>query len=405
MEELGAALPGMGRHQVLDAGRAIVMPGMVNTHCHLGMVPFRGLGDDCKDRLRVFLLPMEQKAMDAEMAVASSRYAICELLLAGVTTVLDMYYFEEQIAQVMDEMGIRGIAGQTVMEEGACDLASVEDALAYGEAAVKRYKDHPRVSCCLAPHGTTTCSPRTLQRAYEIDRQYGQPFTLHTAEMDYEMAQLRESYGCTPIQFLDRLGVLGPGTVAAHCIQLTEEDIRLLREKGGRVSHCIASNTKAAKGVAPIPRLLAQGVPVGLGTDGPASGNTLDLFTQMRFCANFHKNENRDRSLFPAGDIVAMATIGGAKALGLDGVTGSIEPGKEADIVLVETDSANMFPVYDPYSALVYSAGSANVKDVFVAGERLVADKKLTKADLKGIRRDLKERMERSAFGEMGEMV
>lgn len=405
MEELGAALPGMGRHQVLDAGRAIVMPGMVNTHCHLGMVPFRGLGDDCKDRLRVFLLPMEQKAMDAEMAVASSRYAICELLLAGVTTVLDMYYFEEQIAQVMDEMGIRGIAGQTVMEEGACDLASVEDALAYGEAAIKRYKDHPRVSCCLAPHGTTTCSPRTLQRAYEIDRQYGQPFTLHTAEMDYEMAQLRESYGCTPIQFLDRLGVLGPGTVAAHCIQLTEEDIRLLREKGGRVSHCIASNTKAAKGVAPIPRLLAQGVPVGLGTDGPASGNTLDLFTQMRFCANFHKNENRDRSLFPAGDIVAMATIGGAKALGLDGVTGSIEPGKEADIVLVETDSANMFPVYDPYSALVYSAGSANVKDVFVAGERLVADKKLTKADLKGIRRDLKERMERSAFGEMGEMV
>ena len=405
MEELGAALPGMGRHQVLDAGRAIVMPGMVNTHCHLGMVPFRGLGDDCKDRLRVFLLPMEQKAMDAEMAVASSRYAICELLLAGVTTVLDMYYFEEQIAQVMDEMGIRGIAGQTVMEEGACDLASVEDALAYGEAAIKRYKDHPRVSCCLAPHGTTTCSPRTLQRAYEIDRQYGQPFTLHTAEMDYEMAQLRESYGCTPIQFLDRLGVLGPGTVAAHCIQLTEEDIRLLREKGGRVSHCIASNTKAAKGVAPIPRLLAQGVPVGLGTDGPASGNTLDLFTQMRFCANFHKNENRDRSLFPAGDIVAMATIGGAKALGLDGVTGSIEPGKETDIVLVETDSANMFPVYDPYSALVYSAGSANVKDVFVAGERLVADKKLTKADLKGIRRDLKERMERSAFGEMGEMV
>ena len=405
MEELGAALPGMGRHQVLDAGRAIVMPGMVNTHCHLGMVPFRGLGDDCKDRLRVFLLPMEQKAMDAEMAVASSRYAICELLLAGVTTVLDMYYFEEQIAQVMDEMGIRGIAGQTVMEEGACDLASVEDALAYGEAAIKRYKDHPRVSCCLAPHGTTTCSPRTLQRAYEIDRQYGQPFTLHTAEMDYEMAQLRESYGCTPIQFLDRLGVLGPGTVAAHCIQLTEEDIRLLREKGGRVSHCIASNTKAAKGVAPIPRLLAQGVPVGLGTDGPASGNTLDLFTQMRFCANFHKNENRDRSLFPAGDIVAMATIGGAKALGLDGVTGSIEPGKEADIVLVETDSANMFPVYEPYSALVYSAGSANVKDVFVAGERLVADKKLTKADLKGIRRDLKERMERSAFGEMGEMV
>lgn len=391
--------------RVLDAERAIVMPGMINTHCHLGMVPFRGLGDDCKDRLRVFLLPMEQKAMDEEMAAASSRYAICELLLSGVTTVLDMYYFEERIAQVMDEMGIRGIAGQTVMEEGACDFGREEDALAYGEAAIRRYLDHPRVSCCLAPHGTTTCSRETLQRAYEIDRRYRQPFTLHTAEMDYEMAQLRKTCGCTPIQFLDRSGVLGPETLAAHCIHLTEGDIRLLRERGGKVSHCIASNTKAAKGVAPVPRLFAQGVPVGLGTDGPASGNTLDLFIQMRFCANFHKNENRDRSLFPAKEIVAMATIGGAKALGLDGVTGSIEPGKEADLVLVETGSANMFPVYDPYSALVYSANSSNVKDVFVAGEQLVADKKLVRADFRRIRRELKERMDRSAFGEMGELV
>ncbi len=396
---------GSDKIRVLDAGRAIVMPGMVNTHCHLGMVPFRSLGDDCKDRLRVFLLPMEQKAMDEEMAVASSRYAICELLSAGVTTVLDMYYFEEKIAQVMDEMGIRGIAGQTVMEEGACDLDRVEDALAYGEAAIRRYLDHPRVSCCLAPHGTTTCSPKTLQRAYEIDRRYGQPFSLHTAEMDYEMAALRESYGCTPIRFLDRLGVLGPETLAAHCIHLTEDDIQLFQKRGGKVSHCIASNTKAAKGVAPVPRLLDRKVPVGLGTDGPASGNTLDLFTQMRFCANFHKNENRDRSLFPAREIVAMATIGGARALGLDHVTGSIEPGKEADIVLVETDSVNMFPIYDPYSALVYSAGSSNVKDVFVAGWQLVADKKLVRADLGQIRRELKERMDRSAFGEMGELV
>lgn len=390
---------------IRDAERAIVMPGMVNTHCHMGMIPFRGLGDDCKDRLRVFLLPMEQKAMNEKMAAASSRYAVCELLLAGVTTVLDMYYYEDAVAAVMDEMGIRGIAGETVMEEGACDFQNVDEAIAYGESIIKKYQKHPRVSCCLAPHGTTTCRPKTLQRVYEIDRKYQVPFTLHTAEMDYESRMLREQYDCTPVEFLDRLGVLGPETAAAHCIRLEEGDVRLLKSRGSRVSHCIGSNAKAAKGVSPVMKMLAEGVPVGLGTDGPASGNTLDLFVQMRLCADFQKNESRDRSAMPARDIVAMATIGGARVLGLDHKIGSLEPGKEADLVLVETESANMFPVYDPYSALVYSAKSSNVRDVYVAGRQLVKDKKLTEADLRGIREELKAEMDRTAFSGMGRIV
>ncbi len=406
MEEIAPVLKeGSGCFRIQDAARGIIMPGMVNTHCHLGMVPFRGLGDDCRDRLRVFLLPMEQKAMDAGLAVRSSRYALCELLLAGVTTVLDMYYFEGEIAGVMDEMGIRGIAGETVMEQGACDVKTAEEAMEYGEAIMKKYQSHPRISCCLAPHGTTTCSPETLQRAYELNRKYQAPFTLHTAEMDYELLQLRREFDCTPVEFLDRMGVLGPSTVAAHCIHLTQSDIGLMKERGSRVSHCIASNTKAAKGVAPVLSMLEQGVPVGLGTDGPASGNTLDLFTQMRFCANFHKNESRDRSALPAEEIAAMATIGGAKALGLDSVTGSLEPGKKADLTVVETDSVNMFPVYDPYSALVYSANSSNVRDVYVDGRKLVADKKLVYADLEGIRRQLAETMKNSAFGTMNPLV
>ncbi|MDO5416648.1 MAG: amidohydrolase [Lachnospiraceae bacterium] len=403
MEEIRDRLPELKAEgsRIEDARRAIVMPGMVNTHCHLGMIPFRGLGDDCKDRLRVFLLPMEQKAMDEEMAKLSSQYAICELLLAGVTTVFDMYYFEHAVAAAMDELGIRGIAGQTVMEEGACDFREVKDAVCYGEALMKKYQNHPRVSACLAPHGTTTCSMETLKLVHEKNKQYHAPFTLHTAEMDYEMRYLRETYNCTPIEFLDRIGVLDEHTVAAHGIQMTEADIRLLKSRGASVAHCIASNTKAAKGVAPVPQMLSHGVAVGLGTDGPASGNTLDIFTQMRFCANFHKNESRNRSAMPAKDIVAMATIGGAKALGLDAVTGSIEAGKEADLVLAETDSPNMFPVYDPYSALVYSANSSNVRDVYVAGKQLVKDKKLVYADDYDIRRKLREKMGRSSFGEM----
>ena len=391
--------------QVIDARRAIVMPGMVNTHCHLGMIPFRGLGDDCKDRLRVFLLPMEEQAMDCELAVASSRYAVAELLLGGVTTVLDMYYFEDQVARVMDEMGIRGIAGETVMEEATCDAESPQEAIDRGEAMIRAYRDHPRIKGCLAPHGTTTCSPDTLRRVHDVDRFYNVPFTLHVAEMDYEMIQLRDSFGLTPVEYLQELGVLDENTVSAHSIRLTDEDIRILKEAGASIAHCIASNTKAAKGVAPVRAMHRAGVNVGLGTDGPASGNTLDLFSQMRFCANFHKNELRDRSAFPAAEIVRMATREGAAALGLGAVTGSLEQGKEADIVLVETDSPNMFPVYDPYAALVYSAGAANVRDVYVAGKCLVRDKRLTGADFGRIRGELARKMERTAFRDMKNLL
>lgn len=389
-----------GELQIRDARRAIIMPGMVNTHTHLGMIPFRGLGDDCVDRLRVFLLPMEERAMSAEMAEKSARYAICELLLAGVTTVFDMYYFEDRVAQAMDEMGIRGIAAETVMDASACDFASPEDAIAFGGKFIQRYRNHPRISGALAPHGTSTVSPEYLKAAYEIDHANGVPFTLHAAEMDYEITELRKRYGCTPMGFLNRIDVLHEDTLAAHSILLTKKDIALMGERGCSVAHCIASNTKAAKGVAPVLAMREAGIAAGLGTDGPASGNTLDLFTQMRLCENFHKNENRDRTALPAKEVVRMATIEGARAMGLSAVTGSIEPGKAADLVLVETDSANMFPVYDPYSALVYSANSSNVRDVYVAGKLLAKEKKLTCADLSTVRAELKECMAGSAFAE-----
>lgn len=392
-------------YTIIDAEHAIVMPGMVNTHCHMGMIPFRGLGDDCKDRLRVFLLPMESKSMDRELAELSSRYAVCELLLSGVTTVMDMYYFEDAVARAMDEMGIRGIAGETVMEDATCDARNPEDAIERGRKLIERYGNHPRIKGCLAPHGTTTCSKETLQKIHQIDKASGVPFTLHVAEMDYEMAYFEDQYGCTPVEYLKEIGVLDGLTVSAHSIRLTDKDMKLMEENGCSVAHCIGSNTKAAKGVAPVRSMLERGITVGLGTDGPASGNTLDLFTQMRFCANFHKNETGDRSAFPARDIVFMATAGGAKALGMDQMTGSLEAGKEADLVMVETDSPNMFPVYDPYAALVYSARADNVRDVFVAGKCLVRHKKMVSQDFGKIRESLRQKMNRTAFGEMGNLV
>ncbi|MEY8355826.1 amidohydrolase [Lachnospiraceae bacterium 54-53] len=384
--------------EVVDGRNGILMPGMVNLHTHMGMIPFRGLGDDCRDRLRVFLIPMEQKAMDEELVYLSTRYAAGEMLLGGVTTALDMYYFEEAAAKAMDEMGMRGFAGQTVMEEGACDFADPYEALAYGERLIAKYESHPRISACVAPHGTSTCSKDVLLAAYRLDASRKVPFTLHTAEMDYEMDYFREEYKMTPVQYLDSIGVLGKETLAVHCIHLSGEDLELLKQRGAGVAHCIGSNTKAAKGVAPVSSMLDLEIPAGLGTDGPASGNTLDIITQMKLCADFHKNETRDRSAFPAETIVAMATVLGAKALGLSGITGSLEPGKQADLVLVETRSPNMFPVYDPYSALVYSANPSNVEAVYVAGECLVKDKRLSKEDMAELREKLLEKMKRTAF-------
>jgi 5-methylthioadenosine/S-adenosylhomocysteine deaminase len=382
----------------IDGKQGILMPGMVNLHTHMGMIPFRGLGDDCKDRLRVFLIPMENKAMDEEMVYLSTRYAAGEMLLSGVTSVLDMYYYEEEAAKAMDEMGIRGIAGQTVMEEGACDFSDPYEAISYGERLIKKYQSHPRISACIAPHGTSTCSSQVLKAAYLIDSTYQVPFTLHTAEMDYEMKYFEKEYSMTPAEYLDSIGVLGEDTLAAHCIHMTKEDLDLFKRKGARVAHCIGSNTKAAKGVAPVTEMIERNITVGLGTDGPASGNTLDILTQMKLFADFHKNETKDRSVFPAETIVSLATIEGAKAMGLHLITGSLEPGKQADLVLIETQSANMFPVYDPYSALVYSANPSNVESVFVAGECLVKDKKLVKSNLEDIRKDLVEKMKQTDF-------
>ena len=390
---------GLSDTKTVDGRNGILMPGMVNLHTHMGMIPFRGLGDDCKDRLRVFLLPMEQKAMDEELVYLSTRYGAGEMLLGGVTTALDMYYFEAEAAKAMDEMGMRGFAGQTVMEEGACDFADPYEALAYGEELIKKYQSHPRISACIAPHGTNTCGGELLSEGYRLDSTLKVPFTLHTAEMDYEMDYFRKKYNMSPVQYLDRIKVLGKETLAAHCIHMTVEDLLLFKERGARVAHCIGSNTKAAKGVAPVSSMLLMGIPVGLGTDGPASGNTLDIFTQMKLCADFHKNETKDRSAFPAETIVAMATAQGAKALGLYDLTGSLEPGKQADLVLVETRSVNMFPVYNPYSALVYSANSSNVEEVYVAGECVVKEKTLVKADMGEIRKALSQKMKKTDFG------
>lgn len=375
--------------QIIDGGGGILMPGMINVHSHISMIPFRSMGDDCRDRLRRFLFPLELDAMTPELIYRSARYAVCELLLSGVTSVLDMYYFEDMVARACEEMGIRGWVGETVINMETCDSKEPYGGLKLCEELLEKWSGHDRIHPIVAPHATNTNSPKMLKSAHDLAQKYHAKYTLHVSEMDYEMELFRETYDKTPIEFLYDLGVLDENTIAAHCIHATDEDVRLFAERGVKVAHCIGANTKGGKGVCPVPEMLQHGVAVGVGTDGPSSGNTLDLFTQFRLIASFHKTRCHDRSAFPAAEIVELGTMGGARVLGEEQELGSIEAGKRADLVLIETESVNMFPVYNPYSAIVYSANASNVDSVWVDGRRLVAHHRLVEADLAAERRNL----------------
>lgn len=376
----------------IDAKNAILLPGMVNTHTHIGMIPFRSLGDDCPDRLRRFLFPLENACMTKELASLSAEYAIAEMLLSGITCMADMYYFEEDLWQVTKKTGIRALLGETIIDFATCDTSEPFGGLAIASEMAKKHDDE-LVKVMIAPHATNTNPAHILKQVDELSKKYQIPWMMHVSEMDYEMKYFEETYQMTPVAYLEKIGVLSDRLIIAHGIHLNEHDIQLMKKYGVTLAHCIGANTKAAKGVAPVKALLEADVAVGLGTDGPSSNNTLDLFSQMRLFASFHKTYLHDRSAFPASAIVSLATRGGAKVLHFDHSIGSLESGKKADFIMVETDSVNMFPLHDPYACLVYSANASNVRDVFVNGKQLVKDKQLMNIDLKALKEKLEKEM------------
>ncbi|MBR3019713.1 MAG: amidohydrolase [Clostridia bacterium] len=377
--------------EVIDCGGGILLPGFVNLHCHASMIPFRTMGDDCPDRLRRFLFPLEQEAWTKELTYLGARYAIAEMLLSGITAMVDMYYYEDEVARACLEMGMRGYLGETVICQRAPGSDTPEDALALSEALLEKYADSEWVHPILAPHGTTTVSAAILQKCQLLAEKYDTLLTLHACEMDDEMRYFSER-GMTPVSYLDSLGLCGPRLLAVHCIHLTKEDIALLARRGARIAHCPGSNTKAGKGIAPMRDAAKAGIPFGFGTDGASSGNTLSLFDQMRLFAVCQKTKYHDRSLFPAKEIVRAATRGGAEALGIR-KTGVLCPGFRADVTLVGIDRPSLFPLYDPYSALVYGACAAAVRLVMTGGTVRVRDGKLAQMDINKLRCELEKAM------------
>lgn len=390
--EVGKQAPRNFEGKVIDGKHRLLLPGFVNGHSHLGMIPFRSLGDDCPDRLRRFLFPLENACMTKTLACASTRYAMAEMLLGGVTCVADMYYFEDDVYQAADEMGMRALLGETIINFKTCDTLKPFGGLEIAQKMAEM-PEHPLLQVMIAPHATNTNPAEILKQVNKLSETYQIPWMMHVSEMDYEMQEFKEKYQMTPVEYLESIGVLSSRLIMAHGIHLTNHDIELMVKYDVSLIHCIGANTKAGKGVAPLRKLVDAGVRVGLGTDGPSSGNTLDLFVQMRLVPSFHKTWLHDRAAFPASEVVYLACRGGAKALGLDHLIGSLEKGKKADFVMMDMDGANMFPLHDPYAVLVYSANASNVNNVYVNGVCLVHDHQLVYHDLGKLREALNDEM------------
>lgn len=359
----------------IDARDCIIMPGMVNCHCHVSMIPFRSLGDDCKDRLRRFLFPLENACMTVALASVAAEYGGWEMLMNGITTFADMYYFPDAVAKACVKAGIRAYVSESVIDQPTCDAENASVALNNAKTFIEQWKGHPLIMPGIAMHATNTVAEETFVKGMELAKQYDVQLMCHVSEMDYEMDYFKNTFHMTPVEWLDHIGCLNDHLLAVHCIHLEDKDIALFKENGVSAVHCPGANLKAGKGVSPVRDIVQAGVPVGLGTDGPSSGNTLELFSLMRLAVVTQKTYYHDRSLFPAKEIVRLATIEGAKALHCDSFIGSLETGKKADLITVSLDAMHMFPVHDPYSVLVYSANPSDVKDVMVNGTMRVKDR------------------------------
>jgi 5-methylthioadenosine/S-adenosylhomocysteine deaminase len=367
--------------EYIDAEGGIVMPGLVNIHTHLPMTLFRGLADDLPLDvwLNKHIFPAEAAHINQDSVYASALLACAEMILSGTTTCCDGYFLENFVAEAVHRAGIRAVLGQGVIDFPAPGVPNPSDNLAYAENFVQKWKGkseliQPSIFC----HSPYTCSGETLKAAQSLAESLGVLFQIHVAETRWEADQMRSKYGFSPVGYLDHLGILDRHTLMVHGVWMDDRDIDIIAARGSGMAHNPESNMKLASGVAPIPACLKAGIPVGLGTDGCASNNNLDMFDEMDAAAKLHKTFACDPTIMNARTVVRMATLDGARAIGLDHLIGSIEPGKQADMIVLSADRPNRIPLFHPESYVVYAAGASDVRDAVIAGRIVMKNRKLT---------------------------
>jgi 5-methylthioadenosine/S-adenosylhomocysteine deaminase len=367
-------------HQIIDAKDKLVLPGFINGHTHVPMTLFRGLHDDVtlNDWLYKYIFPAEKKNVDEQFVRWGTRLAAAEQIRSGVTTFADMYYFEDAVAEETKAAGMRGVLGETFIDFPAPDNKTEAAMLDYTGKFLQKWQGDPLIHAAVAPHSIYTCSQKTLQDASALARKYHAPILIHVAEMKKEREDSEKQNGASPVQYLERIGVLGPDVVAAHCIFIDEADRKILAQHNVGCVHNPSSNMMLASGVAPVPETRAAGVAVGLGTDGPAgSNNDLDLMEEIDLAAKLAKITKMSPLALNALAVVEMATIDGARALHMEKEIGSLEKGKKADLILIGLDEPNAVPMYDIYAQIAYSLKASNVETVMIGGRFVMRGHKL----------------------------
>jgi len=365
--------------QTIEVRDQVVLPGLINTHTHAPMVMYRGLADDLAlmDWLQKYIFPAEARTVSPEFVRIGTRLAALEMIESGTTTYADMYYFEEEIAKATRDAGLRGVLGQTIIQFPVADAKTPAEGLARAEAFIKAFKDDSLIVPAVAPHAMYTNDRATLVACAELARKYGVPVIIHLAETEDEVKTARTDHQMTPAGYLESIGFWGPKTLAAHGVWVTDEDIQILKRHSVGVSHNPESNMKLASGTAPVAKYLAAGVALGLGTDGAASNNDLDMFEAMRQASFLAKLASRDPTAVPAQVALDLATIGGAKALAMDDRIGSLEAGKRADLITVSMSATRQTPMYDAVSHLVYVTRGDDVRTTIVNGKVLMRDRQV----------------------------
>lgn len=374
--------------RTIYAAGKIVMPGLINTHTHVPMVLFRGIADDLvlMEWLQKYIFPAEAKNVDEQFVRWGTKLGCLEMIQGGTTTYVDMYYFEDAIADETVRAGMRAVLGETLLDFPAPDNKTWEAGMSYVEKFARKWKGNALITPAIAPHAPYTVSTEHLKEAHAFSERTGLPLIIHIAEDQAEVKTIQERYGSSSVSYLDRIGLLDHRVIAAHMVWPTEEDIKTLATRKVGVAHCPQSNMKIAAGAAPVPQMLRAGVSVGLGTDGAASNNDLSIWEEIDTAAKLHKLISKDPTVITAREALEMATIRGARAIHLDKDIGSLEAGKLADLIIVDGSSTHQTPAYDVYSKLAYSTKASDVETVIINGRVIMRNRRVLTVDERSVR-------------------